>query len=128
MKKTIGSFILLATLFAGIPHVGFATSDTGGGTPPGATTVQAQLKNPIKYETFSDFVSAVIGAAVAVLTPFVVIAFIYSGFLFVKAQGNETELTEAKSAIKWSVIGAFILMGAWAFAQIIGQTIKTISN
>ena len=109
------------------------TGDTSGGTPVtgstvGGTSVSTTLQNPIKYDNFTDFVSAVIKAAVEVLMPFVVLAFIYSGFLFVKAQGKDDELTKAKSAIFWSVIGAFILLGAWGFAEIIGQTVSTIIN
>lgn len=92
------------------------------------TSANVRLQNPIKYGTFSEFVAAVTRAAVDILLPFVVLAFIYSGFLFVRAQGNETELEHAKSAIKWSVVGAFILLGAWGFAQIIGQTVSTITN
>ena len=109
------------------------TGDTSGGTPVtgstvGGTSVSTTLQNPIKYDNFTDFVSAVIKAAVEVLMPFVVLAFIYSGFLFVKAQGKDDELTKAKSAIFWSVIGAFILLGAWGFAEIIGRTVSTITS
>ncbi len=86
------------------------------------------LTNPIKYDTFSDFVSAVIKAAVDILMPFVVLAFIWSGFLFVKAQGKPAEIEAAQKAITYSVIGAFILFGAWGFAQIIGTTVSTLTK
>jgi len=116
MKKIFN--IIFTTIFLVIPMYAMAALQTG------ATTIQ----NPIKYDTFSQFVAAVTAAAVNVLMPFVVLAFIWSGFLFVKAQGNEKELETAKTAIWWSVIGAFILMGAWGFAQIIGSTVSTITN
>lgn len=87
-----------------------------------------KLQNPIKYDNFSDFVAGVTQTAVKVLLPFVVLAFIYSGFLFVKAQGNEKELEEAKKAILWSAVGAFILFGAWGFAQIIKTTISAVTQ
>lgn len=96
--------------------------------PPQGVAVNTQLVNPVKYANFSDFVAGVIGAAVNVLMPFVVLAFIYSGFIFVKAQGNEAELETAKKAIRYSIVGAFILFGAWGFAQIIGRTISTVTN
>jgi hypothetical protein len=92
------------------------------------TSVATTLENPIKYNNFSDFVAGVTQTAVQVLMPFVVLAFIYSGFLFVKAQGNEKELETAKEAIKWSIVGALILFGAWGFAQIIKTTISTITT
>ena len=93
-----------------------------------SSNIAVPLQNPIKYNNFSDFVAAITQTAVQVLMPFVVLAFIYSGFLFVKAQGNPKELEVAQKAIKWSIVGAFILLGAWGFAQIIKTTISTITS
>lgn len=109
-------------------------STAPGGTLSGSTAAGGglvpvtPLQNPIRYDTFSDFVAAVLQTAVEILMPFVVLAFIWSGFLFVKAQGNPEELKTAKQAIYWSIIGAFILMGAWGFAQIISTTISTLTR
>lgn len=86
------------------------------------------LKNPIKYDTFSAFVEGITMIAVKVLMPFVVLAFIYSGFLFVQAQGNEKKITAAREAITWSVVGALILFGAWGFAKMIGKTVQTFTQ
>ncbi len=119
IKKTFGAVLIVVVLSA--PLFALAL----GGTP---VSVSSTLANPIKYADFSSFVAAVTQTAVNVLTPFIILGFIYSGFLFIKAQGNEEGLKEAKSAIYWSVIGAFILLGAWGFAQIIGQTVSTITN
>lgn len=94
----------------------------------GLNVSSGKLQNPIKYDNFYDFVEGVLKTAVDILMPFVVLAFIWSGFLFVKAQGAPAELEEAKSAIKWSIVGAFILMGAWGFAQIIGTTVSTLTQ
>lgn len=105
-----------------------AASDNIQVGAPASLSVNTKIQNPIKYETFSEFVAAVTKTAVQVLMPFIVLAFIYSGFLFVKAQGNDTELTNAKNVLWYSVLGAFILLGAWGFAQIIGQTVSTITQ
>lgn len=122
MKKFILLFLVLASMsFA--PPVFAAVTETGLG-------VNTKLANPLKsdFDTFPKFVAGVTGTAVKVLMPFVVLSFIYSGFLFVKAQGNEKELEAAKTAIWYSVIGAFILFGAWGFAQIIGETVSTLTK
>lgn len=121
MKNFFRSFIILSILFSG----SFVAAQSGGSTAP---LVSAQLENPIKYDNFSDFVTAVLQTAVEILMPFVVLAFIWSGFLFVRAQGKPAELETAKSAIYWSIIGAFILMGAWGFSQIIGTTVTTLTQ
>lgn len=110
------------------PNGGFTATCTGTAVSGGTgLSASGQIVNPIKYNDFSCFVAAVLKTAVDILMPFVVLAFIWSGFLFVRAQGNEKELEEAKAAIKWSIVGAFILMGAWGFAQIISETITSIT-
>ncbi|HAT68287.1 MAG TPA: hypothetical protein DCS20_01565 [Candidatus Yonathbacteria bacterium] len=125
MKNFFRSFIILSLLLLSSATT-FAADATGGGTP--APLVSAQVENPIKYDNFADFVAAVLQTAVEILMPFVVLAFIWSGFLFVRAQGKPAELETAKSAIFWSVIGAFILMGAWGFSQIIATTVTTLTQ
>lgn len=124
MKKMIGIVVAGALL---LPFGVTVFAENGQGSV-GSTAFSAntQIENPLKYDTFAEFAAAVIETAVKVLMPFIVLAFIYSGFLFVKAQGNEKELAEAKTAIWYSVIGAFILLGSWGFAQIIGETVSTI--
>lgn len=104
---------------------------TTGGSLGGTTvplSANTKLQNPIKYSTFSQFAAAVTKTAVQVLLPFIVLAFIYAGFLFVSAQGNTEKLEKAKTTIIYSMIGAFILLGAWGFAQIIGQTVSTLTQ
>ena len=53
---------------------------------------------------------------------------IYAGFLFVKAQGAEAEITKAKSVLLWSVIGAAVLLGASAIAEMIKGTVEGVTN
>ena len=62
-----------------------------------------------------------VGAYVAV------IFIIYSGFLFVKAQGNPTEIETAKKTFFYTIIGVMILLGASAIAKAVGNTIRAIT-
>jgi len=84
------------------------------------------LENPLTVSTFQCFVEEVLQVVMLIGTPVVVLAIIYSGFLFVTAQGNEDKLTIAKKAFMWSVIGGAVLLGSWALAQAIGATISAI--
>lgn len=137
MKKLISVFGILAVLVFAPPAFADPLQVSSPGSSPlhvsspsGTTNVSKQLTNPLKdeYNTFSKFTAAVVKTAVNVMLPFVVLGFIYSGFIFVKAQGNEKELEAAKTAIWYSVIGAFILFGAWGFAQIISTTVSTLTE
>lgn len=124
MKKTLATGLIIISSIVMPTFFVFAQA---GGTTPMAST---QLENPLKsgLDTFPKFAAKVIDTAAQILLPFIVLGFIYSGFLFVKAQGNEAGLTEAKTAITYSIIGAFILMGAWGFAQIISTTVSTLTR
>lgn len=135
MKAFFRTLIILTLVLTG--GVQFASAETVVNITPapgstinlvGGSDDSGKLENPIKYNNLMDFVAAVLKAAVQVLLPFVVLAFIWSGFLFVRAQGNEEQLSEAKTAIYWSVIGAFILLGAWGFAEIIATTVSNITG
>ena len=42
------------------------------------------------------------------------------------AQGNETKLEKAKTTFLWTVIGAAVLLGSWAIAQVIQTTINQL--
>lgn len=56
----------------------------------------------------------------------VVLAFIYSGFKFVMAQGNDGELKTAKAALTHTAIGAAILLGAKVLTTVIANTVNSL--
>ncbi|KKW14186.1 MAG: hypothetical protein UY54_C0022G0005 [Parcubacteria group bacterium GW2011_GWA2_50_10b] len=55
-----------------------------------------------------------------------VLAFIYSGFLYVTAQGNETKLKTAHTALLYTAIGTAVLLGSWTLANVIKATINQL--
>jgi hypothetical protein len=56
------------------------------------------------------------------------LAIIYSGFLFVFARGNSEKLGKAKDALLYTLIGAAILLGSWAIAEMIQATVTGLST
>lgn len=84
------------------------------------------IKNPLKTESILDLLQALLGVVVQVGIPLIALAIVYSGFLFVKAQGNESELSEAKKTLYWTVIGAAIVLGAFVISGVIKTTIDQL--
>lgn len=121
-------FVGLILAFLVMPFTASAINGTTHGTPAPDLTISKKLENPIKAESFSDLVATLIDYVITILFPFLVIAFIYVGFLFVQAQGKEDKIIEAKSAFLWTVVGAFILMGAWGFSKVLESTVKTLAE
>src|SRR5581483_7843418 len=94
------------------------------GTPPAAPSAQAHLDNPLNgVNSISDLFYKIANFIVSL--SYVVIAFflILSGFKFVKARGNETELEKAKATFKYTIIGAFLIVGAQTIIAIVKNII-----
>ena len=129
MIKALKNFFwLMAVTILALPVSAFADYGSGGGdTGSGLPCPQGQICNPLQAGSLFEFLKAILEGALRFGTIIVVLAIIYSGFLFVKAQGNDEELTKAKDTFKNVMIGAAILLGAWAIAQIIQATINAIT-
>ena len=116
---------LFLLLFLGLlPFVvGAATGDTGD------TGDNGKLENPFKggVDSLPKFVTVLANDIVLPIGAVVVVLFvIYSGYLFVTAQGNPAKLETAKSAFLYACIGAVVLLGALTIAQVIQGTIDKI--
>lgn len=97
---------------AAIGNTGTITNPLG---PNGPTSIEG-------------FLVKVLDGAIKIGTPIVALAIIYCGFLFVKAQGNPEEITKAKEALMYTLIGAAILLGAVAISKLVVETVTTIAS
>jgi hypothetical protein len=85
------------------------------------------LKNPLNnIDSLPDFLNAILHAVVQIGSIILVLALVYTGFLFVAAQGNQEKISAARSALMWTVIGGLILLGAEAIGLVIQATGKTL--
>jgi len=91
-------------------------------------TISGDFTNPVGATagTIPEFIAKILDIAVQIGTPVAVLAIIYSGFLFLVAQGNPQRVTDARRALQWSLIGAFVLLGAKVFAIAISGTINQL--
>ena len=53
--------------------------------------------------------------------------YVFVGFKFVTARGEPGKITEARSALLWTVVGALILLGAEVIARGIQATVQALS-
>ena len=103
---------LAALLVAGAPALAYA----GGGVFP----------NPIEAESIVQLLAMLLKFFVRVATVVCVLFLIWSGFLFVKAQGNPEELEKAKRAFFYAVIGTILMLGAEVIAEALRRTIESL--
>lgn len=94
-----------------------------------AEIVSAQnqtLQNPLNVGGVADFVALVLRVMVMVALPIITLFIVYSGFLFVSAQGNQERLGDAKRNLLYVLIGSILILGAWVIATLIGGTVSQI--
>lgn len=117
-SRNLAKIILFGFLFL-LPVISFAVGPMT--TPSGAV-----IENPISSNTVEEFIGKVLVGAIKIAIPVIALAIIYAGFLFVSAQGNDEKLTKAKNALLYTCIGAAILLGAWALANVIYDTVLAL--
>lgn len=139
MKKTLTAiltFCLLlfmgVTLIMPVLSVAQTTCDENTGVtcdenlPPSSADII--LKNP--FAGGDDLVGFLTSILNNILIPIggvlAVLAFIYSGFLYVTAQGNESKLQTANKALLYTAIGTAVLLGASVIAKLIAGTINQL--
>ena len=85
-----------------------------------------QICNPITETSLSGLVRKVLEGVIKIGIPVIALAIIYSGFLFVSAQGNSEKISTAKKSLTYTMIGASILLASWALAQLISETVLAL--
>lgn len=114
----------------------FAQKNTTGGQAPGNTTggkapdqtLNFTLDNPFKHgDNLYDLLKAIINQIILPIGGVLaVLAFIYAGFLYVSAQGDEKKIQTAHRALLYTAIGTAVLLGAWVIANVIENTINQL--
>lgn len=88
----------------------------------------AAFENPLN-STFSSIPAFIAGALrilVMVGLPIISLFIVYSGFMFLMAQGNPSKISEAKNNFVYVIIGAILILGAWVIATLIGGTVSQL--
>jgi hypothetical protein len=117
IKKNLEEIGLLIFMFV-LPILSFANGDT---------TTSPNIVNPlVNSKTLNDLIKNILTGLIKIGMPIIVIAVIYCGFLFVAARGNSEKLSDAKRALLYTLIGAAILLGSWAIAQLITSTVQAL--
>jgi hypothetical protein len=85
-----------------------------------------KICNPIKASSVQELIKSLLEGVIKIGLPVIALALIYSGFLFVQAQGKPSEIETAQKSFTYTIIGAAILLGAWALAQMIAETVLSL--
>jgi hypothetical protein len=86
------------------------------------------LQNPTGNATLQSFLAAAFTGLVKISLPIITVFIVYSGFLFVTAQGRPAQLETAKRNFFFVLLGALLILSAWVLANIIGGTVTNITT
>ena len=84
------------------------------------------LTNPLKSDTLIEFLTAILDILLIFAIPVIVFFIIYAGFMYVTAQGDESKIKTAHSALTWSVVGGVIILGAKLIIEVIQATVNSL--
>ena len=110
------------------------TTQLGGDdttTTSGNSQYYAVLRNPLGeggIESFTDFIARILNIVMMIGLPIIVLIFIWTGFLYVKAQGDPTAIGKAHKALLWTVVGAALIIGSGVIANAIKDTVTQIGQ
>jgi hypothetical protein len=131
IRENWQKFILIVYVFI-IPIISLAAENPLqpiAGTNPSDPN-QGKIVDPLggRFPSISALIQEILEGVLKIGMPIIALAIIYCGFLFVAARGNSEKLTKAKSALTWTLVGAGILLGAWAIAKMISATVTGLGS
>ena len=85
------------------------------------------ILNP-SISNIPKFIAEFLRVIVMVALPIISLAIVYSGFLFVWARGNDSELQRAKRNFLYVIVGTILILGAWVIATLIAGTVSEITT
>ena len=77
------------------------------------------LPNPLKFTSWPALIGAIASFIFYIALSVAVIMFIWAGILFLTSRGNEQQITKAKSAFTWAVIGLILALVSSGLAYLI---------
>lgn len=105
------------------PGLNINSSQQGLGvnSPSGGS---AKLTNPITAKTLDEFIIKIIDVLLVFAVPLIVLYIMYAGYLFVTAAGKAEQITQARTALLYALVGGVIVLGAKLIITVIEGTVK----
>ncbi len=134
VKRTAFRFFIVVFLtslsFISLPQPAFSLLPPPGGInpvpPPTGGGGGFTITNPIDSDNFAQIMQKIARLVVMVALPLTVVMIIWAGAQFVFARGDSKKLTDAKNTLWYAIIGALLVVGAFAIATAIENFAKKL--
>lgn len=128
--KIGGVMIILIILFFNFNIVATMAQPIGGssgapniGSTSGKPTSIIKLDNPIKVKSLQELLFSLVDLGIFIGSIIALFMFLFIGFKFVMARGNESEIKDAKEWFKWAVIGTAVLLSSKVIVEVMKTTL-----
>lgn len=122
LAAAVRTLVSSTILFFANVSMAFALNDPLSGSSG------SSLQNPLQFNGIAEFIAGALKVMVEVALPIISLFIVYSGFMFVSAQGNTEKLANARNNFFYVVIGAILILGAWVIATLIGGTVTQLTR
>ena len=140
MMKKIGAHVTVGLLFivfgmVSVARFSYAVNPTNPSDqntqtqPPAAGGFTVKIANPLGDKTIDSLpalIALILDVTVKILSPIIVLVIIWTGFRYIKAQGNAAEISKVHDALLWVLIGAAVILGAKVIALALEGTISQL--
>ena len=92
----------------------------------GLGCADGKICNPLSAEDIPAFILQIIEILLVFAVPLIVLYIMYAGYLFVTAQGNQEQVTNAKNALLYAILGGVLVLGANLIIDVIQGTVDAL--
>ncbi len=82
-----------------------------------------QLSNPLGTTSVQTLIGRVIDAILGIVGSLALLMFIYGGFTWMTASGNEQSVTKGKNILMWAAVGLAVIFLSYALVKFIIKAI-----
>lgn len=129
-SSTIGLDSSISNTLTGVSGI---TSNTGGtsGTVSGSCSgTTGKFCNPLGSgnDSLAGLLEKILNVVIQIGAVVVVFFYIYAGFKYVVARGDEAQIKTANKTLTWTTVGAMVILGAQVISTAIQGTVSQISS
>ncbi|MFH1413153.1 MAG: hypothetical protein ABIG10_04000 [bacterium] len=107
--------------------MGSASGSASSGSASGSNTMMlpdfTQLTNPLKTISVPEVIGKVVRAILAIIGAIALIMFVYGGFVWMTAAGNEQSVERGRNTLIWATLGLIIIFASYILVRYVMEAI-----
>ncbi len=116
----------LAETISGSGSNGTTISGSGDNTTNSGSSDTVSLKNPLENAGVTDvptLIGKIIDALLGIVGSLALIMFIYGGFTWMLAAGNDSKVEKGRNILAWAVVGLVVIFASYSIVHFILKSV-----